>query len=220
MQNGRPRSVARYVLPTALQKGCSLSTAIPRTPGASGPHDPRQDSADNQKDSSEQDEGERVGPGPRAHRGTPVRRTTRRFRVGLSPRNARAGTHRIMQAGPLVWGGVREDHPHEEDGRHQQERQCLNDSHDQPSLDRVSVPSSVTVRVADALARGAEAEVLRGRTCRSGRSALNRPRRPTPRQAVRSGSRSPTSCQSPRRRSSRLRPRAAALTYRPSARYP
>jgi hypothetical protein len=54
----------------------------------------------------------------------------RSARSELSPRNARAGTHRIMQPGTLVWGGVRENHPHEEDRCSQQQRQCLNDSHD------------------------------------------------------------------------------------------
>ena len=91
------------------------------------------------------------------------------------PYNARAGTHRIMQAGTLVWGGVREDRPHEEDGRRQQQRQCLNGSHDRPSLSRASVVSSLPARVGDEHARGAESEGLSGRTCRSGHSASSAP---------------------------------------------
>ena len=44
--------------------------------------------------------------------------TLQRFRFELSPHNARALAHRIMQAGPFLLGRVREDDPHEEDRRH------------------------------------------------------------------------------------------------------
>jgi hypothetical protein len=105
---GDAKGRKRSVLATAPQGGCSLSTAIPRAPRASGPGDPPQDKADHHKDSSEQDERERVGPGTRDHRGTRFRRAMRRSRSPLSPRNTRALAHRIMQAGTLVWGEVRE----------------------------------------------------------------------------------------------------------------
>lgn len=93
----------------------------------------------------------------------------------LSPRNACARPHRIIQAGPLFGGGMREDRPHEEDGRRQQQRQCLNGSHDRPSPPRVSVAASLLRRVGDEHARGAESESLGGRACRSGRSASSAP---------------------------------------------
>jgi len=164
--NGRTRSLARYVRPTAPQGGCSLSTAIPHAPRASGLRDPPQDKADQHKDGSEQDERERVGPVVRDHRGTRVRRAMRRSRSTLSPRNARALAHRIMQAGPLLGGGVRQDRPHEEDGRRQQQRQCLNGPHDRPPPSRASV-----ISVGDEHARRAWCEGLDGRAGRSGRSA-------------------------------------------------
>jgi hypothetical protein len=46
-----------------------VSTGIPRTPRAGGPHDPRQDDPDHHEKSAEQEERERVIPGLRAHRG-------------------------------------------------------------------------------------------------------------------------------------------------------
>ncbi len=93
----------------------------------------------------------------------------------LSPRNARAGTHRVIQAALLVWGWVREDHPHEQDRRHQQQRQCLNGSHDRPLPDCVSVASSRPSRVGDEHALGAWPEDLDDRFCRSGHSASSAP---------------------------------------------
>ena len=115
----------------------------------------------------------RKEPGDFADHRLDDRGALQRFRSGLSPRNARAGTHRIMQAGPLVWGRVREDHPHEEDRRHQQQRQCFNDSHDRPSPECVSVP--LPSRVEDEHALGAWPEDLDDRFCRSGRRAWSAP---------------------------------------------
>jgi hypothetical protein len=141
-KNGRTRSVDRYVLLTALQG--SVSTAIPReSPAASAPHDVSQ---------AIRPITTITAPSRRARAGKSSRprslrhssqTTMRRSRSELSPRNARAGAHRINQAGPLVWGRVREDHPHEQDRRRQQQRQCLNGSHGPPSLDCVSMTSSL-----------------------------------------------------------------------------
>jgi hypothetical protein len=99
----------------------------------------------------------------------------RRSRSTLSPRNARALAHRIMQAGPLLGGGVRQDRPHEEDGGRQHQRQCLNGSHDRPSPPRVSVASSLPSCVGDEHAPGAWPEDLDDRLCRSGHSASSAP---------------------------------------------
>lgn len=99
----------------------------------------------------------------------------RRSRSELSPRNARAGTHRVIQAALLVWGRVREDRPHEQDCRRQQQRQCFNGSHDRPSPDCVSVASSLPSRVGYEHALGAWPEDLGDRSCRSGRSASSAP---------------------------------------------
>lgn len=99
----------------------------------------------------------------------------RRSHSMLSPRNARALAHRIVQAGPFVWSLVREDHPHEEDSHHQQQRQCLNDSHDRPSLSRASVAVSLPLRVADGHARDSWSDGLGGWICRSGRIASSTP---------------------------------------------
>ena len=74
----------------------SLVAETTRAPDASGPRDPRQDDADHQEDSAEQHERERVGPGVSDHRGARVRRAMSRSQSELSPRNARARTHRIM----------------------------------------------------------------------------------------------------------------------------
>jgi hypothetical protein len=69
-----------------------------------------------------------------------------------------------MQAGSLVRGRVREDRPHEEDGRRQQQRQCLNGSHDRgpPALETNTLER-------------AWCEGLDGRAGRSGRSASSSP---------------------------------------------
>jgi hypothetical protein len=76
--NGRTRSVARYVLVTAPHG--SLSRTIPRAPpAASGPHPIPRDKADHHKNCAEQDQRERVGPVAPHHRGTRLRRASRRF---------------------------------------------------------------------------------------------------------------------------------------------
>jgi hypothetical protein len=68
---------------------------------------------------------------------------------------------------------VREDRPHEEDGRRQQQRQCLNESHDRPSPYRAAMAASLTLVLAHA--RASWFEAVSGRTCRSGRSASSAP---------------------------------------------
>lgn len=95
--------------------------------------------------------------------------------LNSSPRDSRARPHRIIQAGTLVWSRVRQDRPHEEDGRGQQERQRLNGSHDRPSRSRASAASALTPGVETNMLEGAWSECLRGRACRSGRSALSAP---------------------------------------------
>jgi hypothetical protein len=93
----------------------------------------------------------------------------------LSPRDAGAGTHRIVQAALLVRGRVREDHPHEEGRRHQQQRQGLNGSHDRLSPECVLVASSLASRVGDEHALGAWPEDPDDRFCRNGHSASSAP---------------------------------------------
>jgi len=80
---------------------------------------------------------------PRSSRRSGQTSDAARSRSGLSPRNARALAHRIMQAGPLLGGGVRQDRPHKEDGRRQHQRQGLNGSHDRPPPSRASGVSSL-----------------------------------------------------------------------------
>lgn len=98
----------------------------------------------------------------------------------LSPRDARARPHRIMQTGTLIWGRVRQDRPHKQDDRGQQHGQCLSGSHDRSSPSRASGTASLTTGVGGYPQHwwshgdyAGPVERLYGRACRSGRNALS-----------------------------------------------
>src|SRR4029077_18838678 len=75
---------------------------------------------------------------PRIARSTILTARARRWRkswpgASLSPRDVRALTHRVVQTGMLLRGGVGQDHPQERDRGDEQHNECLKDSHASPT---------------------------------------------------------------------------------------